>query len=71
MLSLREPVTNQDAWRLSYINWQLLKKQGPIWKWSYERWQDALLRKHPSGMQQVYKSYFGEQFPLWKYSSSS
>lgn len=64
-----EPLTDMDARKLSYVNWQYLKTRSWVWKLAYKAWCWKLMKDYPEGMKTVYGIYYlNPHHPIRKYS---
>jgi hypothetical protein len=64
-----EDVSNTDARKLPYCNWQFLKHRNFIWKIFYKLWCKKLMKQYPNGMRDVYATYYRDpDHPLRAYS---
>lgn len=64
-----QELSNTDARKLPYANWQFLKKRSFVWKLFYKLWCYILMKQYPNGMKDVYSIYYLDQnHPIRKYS---
>lgn len=64
-----QPVTDLDARKLSYVNWQYLKTRSKFWSIAYKLWCLKLVMDYAGGMKDVYSIYYlNPDHPIKKYS---